>query len=534
MRRIITVALFSALATSSHAGGPNSTRRAISPDSAQNVGKNLSSPIRVQGDAVPEGNSQTTALNFHISQPGLSAPVTLNYSTQAGSAVANSDFVPIQGQVQLTPAQPHAMVAVQIVGDTDQESDETLRLQVVDPTSLIAVPPAVGGGIILNDDGITLPGGAPFRVSNASVREGASGTVELRFLVQRTDSSPASLQLNYQTQDRSAQAPDDYDATSGSVTLTAANPNAVITVSVRGDNTIEPNEDLSLMLSPAGASAPVAEALGLIVNDDGVTVPPLEPLVLVPFDAQAFEPASGQSEVRLGLRLNRSTSESVTVNFLTLSGATASAGVDYLGPASGSVTFAPGETLKQITYQVLADTLSEGREFFTVQLSAASGVTLQIPRATAQVSILDRVLGAPSVPNSAVIIPCRPFVREDAGVARIVVKRIGSTEAALNVSFRTIDGTALAGSDYIDTIGSLSWGAGNAELKRIEIPILDDEPAEQPEHFRVELHGSAGLLPHPGAQARLQILDSVESFQRDDFGALCTSEAEVDGQIEQR
>jgi hypothetical protein len=558
MRKLITVALLSALATQSHARGasiatqpekcsssaavaPNnsSSSAAVAPnksdrvgaDTANSVSKNLSSPIRVQGDAVPEGNSGTSTLNFQISQQGLTAPVTLNYSTQAGSA-GNSDFVATQGQVQLTPAQPIAIVAVQISGDAEQESDETLRLQVIDPNSLIALPPAVGGGIILNDDGLTHPSGAPFRIANAAVREGNSGTSELRFLVQRTDSSPASLQLNYQTQDNTALAGDDYVAANGSVTLSTASPYAIIAVNVLGDGAVEPNEDMRLLVSAAGASSPSQQALGLIVNDDGVSVQPPEALILLPFDAQAIEPASGQSEARLGLRLNRVAAEAITVNFLTAPGATATAGADYLGPGTGSVTFAPGETLKQITYQVLADTLSEGREFFHVQLSTASAVGL--PRAIAQLSILDRVTGTPSVPNSAVIIPCRPFVREDAGLTRLVVKRIGSTDAALNVSFRTIDGSALAGSDYIDTIGSLNWSAGNAELKRIEVPILDDAPAEQPEDFRVELHTNTGVLPHPGSQARVQILDSVESFQRDDFGALCTSEAEADGQIEQR
>jgi len=48
---------------------------------------------------------------------------------------------------------------------------------------------------------------------------------------------------------------------------------------------------------------------------------------------------------------------------------------DYVG-ATGSITFAPGETSKTVTVVVLSDTAAEGSENFTVLLSTPIGATI--------------------------------------------------------------------------------------------------------------------------------------------------------------
>jgi len=60
----------------------------------------------------------------------------------------------------------------------------------------------------------------------------------------------------------------------------------------------------------------------------------------------------------------------VTVNYATADG-TAIAGEDYLA-AFDTLTFAPGETTKTFTVEVLADATGEPDETFSVNLSGAS------------------------------------------------------------------------------------------------------------------------------------------------------------------
>ena len=60
----------------------------------------------------------------------------------------------------------------------------------------------------------------------------------------------------------------------------------------------------------------------------------------------------------------------VAVNYTTSNG-TATAGTDYT-PASGTLTFAAGETSKLVTVNVAGDTAFESNEGFTVTLSGAT------------------------------------------------------------------------------------------------------------------------------------------------------------------
>ena len=67
-------------------------------------------------------------------------------------------------------------------------------------------------------------------------------------------------------------------------------------------------------------------------------------------------------------------------------GATTDSSIDYT-TASGSVTFAPGETVKTITVSVLGDTLKEANETFTVNLS--NPAALSIAGGSGTVTIID-------------------------------------------------------------------------------------------------------------------------------------------------
>ena len=64
----------------------------------------------------------------------------------------------------------------------------------------------------------------------------------------------------------------------------------------------------------------------------------------------------------------------MTVNYATANG-TALAGSDYTA-ASGTLTFAPGQTSKTVTVNVTGDTVVEPNETFVVNLSAPTGATL--------------------------------------------------------------------------------------------------------------------------------------------------------------
>lgn len=108
-------------------------------------------------------------------------------------------------------------------------------------------------------------------------------------------------------------------------------------------------------------------------------------------DQAAFEPASGSSSLTLTVTLSAASSQAVTVNYATSNG-TASSGTDYT-LASGTLTFAAGETSKPIAVTMLSDTPYDERdETFTVTLSTPTGATLARSQATA--TIVDKVVNS--------------------------------------------------------------------------------------------------------------------------------------------
>ena len=79
--------------------------------------------------------------------------------------------------------------------------------------------------------------------------------------------------------------------------------------------------------------------------------------------------------------LNRATSGTVTVEYLTLFTVSATPGVDYQDQA-GTLTFQPGETSKIISVPIEDDTVNDSGETFGVTLYDAIGADLDDDTAT--------------------------------------------------------------------------------------------------------------------------------------------------------
>ncbi len=91
-------------------------------------------------------------------------------------------------------------------------------------------------------------------------------------------------------------------------------------------------------------------------------------------------------------------------------------------------------------------------------------------------------------------------VDEDAGTATFTIVLGGAAPAAgesVSVDFATADGTAVDGTDYTATSGSLTFGEGE-KTKTIEVPILGNEIVDGDKVFTVNLSNVAGTV---GGQA---------------------------------
>ncbi|WLT36924.1 hypothetical protein NON20_12615 [Synechocystis sp. B12] len=89
-------------------------------------------------------------------------------------------------------------------------------------------------------------------------------------------------------------------------------------------------------------------------------------------------------------------------------------------------------------------------------------------------------------------------VKETDGEAVLLVRRTGNIQEAVSFNYRTVDGSATAGADYVAQAGTLTFAPGEV-FKEIRIAILDDDITERrAEKFRVVITSD-----HEGAHLRL-------------------------------
>jgi choice-of-anchor B domain-containing protein len=88
---------------------------------------------------------------------------------------------------------------------------------------------------------------------------------------------------------------------------------------------------------------------------------------------------------------------------------------------------------------------------------------------------------------------------ENAGSARVTLRRNAGFAGAVSIDYATSDGTAMAGSDYTAASGTLNWGAGDIGERVINVPVINDSQTEAGESFRITLSNAAGGVAIEGS-----------------------------------
>src|SRR5207245_2485311 len=138
---------------------------------------------------------------------------------------------------------------------------------------------------------------------------------------------------------------------------------------VNGDTTAEPDETFFVNLSsPTNATIADNQGVGTIVNDDG------QPSISIN-DVSHNEGNGGTTSYDFTVSLSNASSATITVHYATADNSATVADGDYV-PASGTVTFLPGETSHMVTVLVNGDTTFEPTESFFVNLDTPVNATI--------------------------------------------------------------------------------------------------------------------------------------------------------------
>lgn len=117
-----------------------------------------------------------------------------------------------------------------------------------------------------DDEPLPLP--AAFVEDNSRL-EGNDGTSDFTFKIKLIAAATEAVTIDYETQDITATAGQDYEATSGTVTIGVGEREATFTVNVFGDDEYENDETFKIKLSnPSNADVTDGDGTGTIRNDD--------------------------------------------------------------------------------------------------------------------------------------------------------------------------------------------------------------------------------------------------------------------------
>ncbi len=212
----------------------------------------------------------------------------------------------------------------------------------------------------------------------------------------------------------------------------------------------------------------------------------------------------GEAAAHFSVGLDRAAMQDIHVTFQTVDG-DALAGQDYVA-TSGSLVLTAGATQGEIVVPLIDDALDEPDETFTLLLSEPSGALVVDDAAVA--TIVDDDLPPPLPQLSVADIT----VAENDGTAHFTVQLNASSDDAVAFSYRTVDGSALAGEDYQAVTASASLPAGSLSLG-LSVGLLDDELVEAEETFSLQIYAAVGAdLGDDLAEATVQDDDGPTLF----------------------
>jgi large repetitive protein len=433
--------------------------------------------LTVQDVATAEGAAGTTKmLTFDLVLSTASAKtITVTYTTAGGTATSGTDFVAATVTVTFMPGETTKPANITINGDNDPESTETFTLNLTNPTN-VTLAAASAIGTILNDDGNQ----ATFAIADATPTvEGNSGTKVFTFAVTCTGSltSPTSATVAYATANGTATAGSDFVTTSGTLTFNTCPSTQNVSVTVNGDAVFEPNETFTVNLSNATGNTGITDSqgVGTIQNDDTA------PIISIATPTPITEGNTGTKTLSFTVTLSKAASTAVTVSYAT-SNATATAGSDYVS-ASGTVTFAAGDTSETVNVTINGDTVFEPNETFNVTLSNASANATLVGGTSTAVGTINNDDARPTISINDVI-----QNEGNNGSANFVftVSLTAPTYEPVTVSYATSNGTAEAGTDYTAKTGSVTIPAGSVSTT-IAVSVNGDAVSEVTETFNVTL-----------------------------------------------
>lgn len=434
-------------------------------------------------DVTVDATADTATFNVVLDK-AVDKPFTVAYTTTDGNAVAGSDYIAVSGMLTFGAGQTAKSVMVTLPHDVVAEPDELFNLALGaisgSGASHVVVTDGIGQATI-GAHGQTEKAMPAINVSNPFVSE-RDGYVD--FIVSLDAPSANQVSVYYVTDALTASSSSDFSGSSGTLVFAPGVTTQTVRVNVTDDLKVEALENVALVLSNAnnGVIANRAGFATIVDNDTMADSSHIAGLWVrdVTVDASA-------DTATFNVVLDKALNTSFSVGYSTARGS-AVAGSDYLA-ASGTLTFAFGETMKSVTVALPHGDVAEAVEGFSLLLGDITGKgagQVMVARGAGHATI-----GAhgPSANGAPVISISDGKVGEIDGYAEFVVSLSAPTASQVSVYYVTDSGTARSGSDFEYASGTLVFAPG-VTTQVVRVAIGSDSAEESLESFSLALSGA--------------------------------------------
>ena len=396
---------------------------------------------------------------------------TIDYTTVDLSAKAGVHYTATSGTLTFEPGEPAQTITVFTDNDNSISGDRVFAVNLSNPMNA-SITRGTGQGRITENDCVNLSDPSPPLLSMASTSADEGENLDFTVTLDKPFCDDVAQAVTFSTSLGTASS---ADVTTPSAVLGFKAGQTQVTYSgvlAIEDNLDEPDETITATAAwhssmPTNYQASVS-ATGTIIDDDD------EPNVRIIDATSSYE----GGPLTFIVTLDSPSGKQISVDYATNTAGTATTGDDYTA-VSGTLTFALGETTKQIVVQSAGDTLNETDETFQVVLSNPTNV------------MIGDTIGIGTIENDD---PLPVLSISDAGAAeddldgvRFTITLSTASGRDVTVVYSTTDGTAtVADNDYTAITGTAMIIAGQTTTT-IEIQTTADAAVEGDETFTVQI-----------------------------------------------
>jgi Ca2+-binding RTX toxin-like protein len=407
--------------------------------------------------------------------------VTVSYTTSNGTAISSSDYLGQGGLLTFAPGETVKTVRVSLISDTGVEPSENFNFRLFNPSANATIARNVATATIIDNDASA---GTPVVSINDFVIDEAAK--EANFVITLNKPNTAVVSMNYATQNGAALAGSDFVATSGTLSFAPGETTKTVKVTLLNDTVAETSEAFNLVLSGlTNATTPDPVGTAIISENDAPAVTKSN------FIVDDITVGESDAYADFLVRLDAPNTGVVTVSYTTSNG-TAISSSDYLGQG-GSLTFAPGETVKTVRVSLISDTGVEPSENFNFRLfNPSANATIARDIATATIIDNDASAGTPVVSLGDAV------VDENNGLAYVTLTLNKPSTGGVNVNYSIQSITATSGADFVIFPPQIVSFAAGETAKTIAVGLLDDTTSESSEIFDVAITSVTGATVSDG------------------------------------